>query len=109
MNASSSAAPLSYLLAYDLAAPARLIFPVLTKIGVPGVEDWAWRELRTIHDGRRGWSIARRHAYLVKKKRCHYDDGDVHTGKLHCFCGDHIQGVQYGRIPRVMSMAKVTA
>lgn len=89
---------------YDLAAPARLIFPVLSKTTPQPVEWWniargGWRE-----NGRHvmsGWPLRRRHAHLVRNRVCHYDDGDVHTGKLHCFCGEHKQGVEYGLLGRV--------
>jgi hypothetical protein len=91
-----------FFAAFELTRPASQIFPKLSKTTPQPLEWWAWRELRAKAARRRGWSLARRHAELVRKHICHYDDGNVHTGKLHCFCREHKQGVEYGLISRVM-------
>jgi hypothetical protein len=97
-------------LAFDFKAPSRLIYPVLSQWTPLAVEEWAWRELRNAKTGKRGWSIARRHAQLVHDRTCHYDKrrkddlGDVHSGHLHCFCRKHEQGKEYGMMPRVMGL-----
>ncbi len=82
---------------FDLQPFARLtIFPTFPKTTPHSVEWWNQRSR---------WPLARRHAHLVRKRICHYDDGDVHTGELHCFCprnDRHQPGMDYGFLTRVV-------
>lgn len=93
------------MIAYDLLMPVHQLYPVLSKTTPQPVEWWGRK-----YDGPGrpprpdGWPLKRRHAWLVRRRICHYDDGDLHTGKLHCFCSrlDRCsQGVEYGLLPRV--------
>ena len=84
---------------FDLSPFSRLVYPKLSKTTPQSVEWW---------NGRSRWPLARRHAHLVRKRICHYDGGDVHSGVLHCFCPrcDRCKpGLEYGLMPRVSRFA----